>query len=74
MTREEIQAVIDKGGWIVYEAFLTIFKPISVASDGVLFEVAYDLRGGHKTIGLDSFGYYDEIREATEEEIKKYTK
>lgn len=83
MTREEIQAVIDKGGWIIDNGckmgdnYVEMGKPILLDEEDMLHFEESRFIFSEKYIGdvcyfIDGFDY--EIREATPEEIERFVK
>ena len=76
MTRAEIQAVIDKGGYLILTESINIclFKPEAIGNNSLIWGAneyysVYPEKGRH----YDNWGFFN-WREATPEEIKKYVK
>ena len=77
MTREEVQAVIDKGRYLILDIdpeCTCVFKPEAISKKGLMWGIneyykVYTERGRY----ADYWGMLN-WREATPEEIERYTK
>lgn len=76
MTAEEVQKVIDKGGFLYYEFEYgkLLFAPKAMGSQGFMYGVTFRVgdRFAQRVIKGDLWGVTDSWREATKEEIEKW--
>lgn len=76
MTREEVQKVIDEGGWIISKRLYLILKPTGIERDTFIqsdFECSTETGKTWRGSAAGGYAFSDKsFRPATQEEINQY--